>query len=65
MRIIGCLLPKQGPWLNPIEPKKWVYGKRRGAEADGVLSAHELAERVCAVFDCSHHEHLPLAEKVA
>ncbi len=21
VRIVGCLLPKQSPWLNPIEPK--------------------------------------------
>ena len=33
VRIVGCLLPKQSPWLNPIEPK-WVHGKRRVAEAD-------------------------------
>jgi hypothetical protein len=65
VRIIGCLLPKQSPWLNPIEPK-WVHGKRRVAEADGgLLGAHELAERVCAAFGCPHHEHLPLPEKVA
>ncbi len=57
VRIIGCLLPKQSPWLNPIEPK-WVHGKRRVAEADGLLGAHELAERVCAAFGCPHHEHL-------
>jgi len=64
VRIIGCLLPKQSPWLNPIEPK-WVHGKRRVAENDGLLSAHELAERVCSAFGCPHHEHLSLAEKVA
>ncbi len=65
VRIIGCLLPKQNPWLNPIEPKKWVHGKRRVAEADGVLGVYELAERVCSAFDCPHHEHLSLPEKVA
>ena len=64
VRIIGCLLPKQSPWLNPIEPK-WVHGKRRVAEADGLLGAHELAERVCAAFGCPHHEHLSLAEDAA
>jgi len=64
VRIIGCLLPKQSPWLNPIEPK-WVHGKRRVAEADGLLGAHELAERVCAAFGCPHHEHLSLAENAA
>jgi len=64
VRIVGCLLPKQSPWLNPIEPK-WVHGKRRVAEADGVLDAHELAERVCVAFGCPHPEHLSLPEKVA
>jgi hypothetical protein len=65
VRIIGCLLPKQSPWLNPIEPK-WVHEKRRVLEADGgPLGAHELAERVCAAFGCPHYEHLSLAEKVA
>lgn len=64
LRIVGCLLPKQSPWLNPIEPK-WMHGKRRVAEAEGLLGAHELAERVCSVFDCPHHEHLSLPEKVA
>ncbi len=64
VRIIGCLLPKKSPWLNPIEPK-WMHGKRRVLEADGVLSAHELAERVCSAFGCPHHEHLSLPEKVA
>ena len=64
VRIIGCLLPKQSPWLNPIEPK-WMHGKRRVAEADGLLNAHELADRVCAAFCCPHHEHLSLAENAA
>ncbi len=64
LRIVSCLLPKQSPWLNPIEPK-WVHGKRRVAEADGVLGAHELAERVCAAFGSPHHEHLSLAENAA
>ncbi len=48
---------------NPIEPK-WMHGKRRvEVEADGVLTAHELAWRVCSAFDCPHYEHLSLAEK--
>ncbi len=41
------------------------HGKRRVAEADGLLGAHELAERVCAAFGCPHHEHLSLAENAA
>jgi transposase len=64
VRIASCYLPKKSPWLNPIEPK-WTHGKRRVVEADGLLGAHELAERVCSAFDCPHHEHLSLAEKVA
>ncbi len=64
VRIIRCFLPKQSPWLNPIEPK-WVHGKRRVVEADGLLGAHELAERVCEAFDCPHYEHLSVPEKVA
>lgn len=64
VRIIRCQLPKQSPWLNPIEPK-WLHGKRKVMEAERLLSAHELAERVCQAFDCPHYEHLSLPEKVA
>jgi transposase len=63
VRIVSCYLPKKSPWLNPIEPK-WMHGKRRVVEATGLLTAHELAERVCSAFDCPHHEHLSLPEKV-
>ena len=62
--VVACLLPKKGPWLNAIEPK-WVHGKRRVVEADGKLSANQLAEWVCAAFGCPHYEHLSLAENVA
>jgi DDE superfamily endonuclease len=64
VRIIGCLLPKKSPWLNPIEPK-WVHGKRRVVEADRLLTAYQLAERVCVTFDCPHYEHLSIPENVA
>jgi transposase len=64
VRIISCLLPKKSPWLNQIEPK-WMHGKRRVAEAGRLLSAQEVAERVCSAFDCPHHEHLYIPEKVA
>ncbi len=64
IRILSCLLPKQSPWLNPIEPK-WMHGKRRVMEADRLLSAHELVERVCLAFDSPHYEHLSIPEKVA
>ncbi len=65
VRIISCLLAKKSPWLNPIEPK-WMHGgKRRVVQAGRLLSAQEVAERVCSAFDCPHHEHLSLPEKVA
>ena len=64
VRILTCLLPKKSPWLNAIEPK-WIHGKRKVVEPDAVLSAHELAERVCAAFDCPHYEHLSIPENVA
>jgi hypothetical protein len=64
VRIVTCFLPKKSPWLNPIEPK-WTHGKRRVVEPDGVLSAHELAERVCAAFGCPHYEHLSVTENAA
>jgi hypothetical protein len=57
VRIVSCLLPKQSPWLNAIEPK-WVHGKRKVVEPDGLLGTYELAERVCRVFGCPHYEHL-------
>ena len=64
VRIVSCLLPKQSPWLNTIEPK-WVHAKRKVVEPDRLLGAYELAERVCRVFDCPHHEHLTLSQEVA
>ena len=64
-RIISCFLPTRSPWLNAIIEPKWIHGKRKVVEADRLLSTHELAERVCAVFGCPHYEHLSLAENVA
>ena len=64
VRIVTCLLPKRSPWLNAIEPK-WTHGKRKVLEPDGLLGAYELAERVCAAFECPHYEHLSIAENVA
>jgi transposase len=64
VRIVSCFLPKKSPWLNSIEAK-WIHGKRRVVEADSVLGAHELAERVCSAFGCAHHEHLSLAGNVS
>jgi hypothetical protein len=64
VRIVTCLLPKKSPWLNAIEPK-WIHGKRQVVEPDRLLGANELAERVCAAFECPHYEHLSLAENAA
>jgi transposase len=64
VRIIACWLPIKSPWLNPIEPK-WVHGKRKVVEADGLLTARELAERVCEAFACAYEEHLAITQDVA
>ena len=64
VRVVSCLLPKQSPWLNAIEPK-WVHAKRKVVEPEGLLGAYELADRVCGVFGCTHHEHLTVPQKVA
>ncbi|MDQ6731497.1 MAG: transposase [Actinomycetota bacterium] len=57
VRIVVCPLPSKSPWLNPIEPK-WMHGKRRIVEPARLLTADEIAERVCACFDCLHEPHL-------
>jgi DDE superfamily endonuclease len=64
VRILPFHLPTQSPWLNPIEPK-WVHGKRAIVEPNGLLSAKQLAERICSHFGCSYEAHLSLSEKVA
>jgi len=64
VRIVSCLLPKKSPWLNAIEPK-WVHGKRKVVEPEGLLGAHELADRVCRAFGCPHYEHLSIPREVA
>jgi len=64
VRILVSALPVKSPWLNPIEPK-WMHGKRRIVEPDRTLSADELAERVCAAFDCTHEDHLAIPENVS
>jgi hypothetical protein len=37
---------------------KWVHAKRKVVEPDRLLTARELAERVCAAFACSYEPHL-------
>lgn len=61
VRIIVCWLPVKSPWLNPIEPQ-WLHGKRRVVEPARLLTAQELADRVCAAFACPHEEHLAVAQ---
>jgi transposase len=64
VRIVVCFLPIKSPWLNAIEAK-WTHGKKRVVEAARLLTARELAERVCAAYGCGYEAHLSLPEKVA
>jgi transposase len=64
VRIIACRLPSKSPWLNPIEPK-WVHGKRAVVEPACLLTAQEVAERVCAYYACAPEAHLSISEKAA
>jgi hypothetical protein len=61
VRIVACHLPTKSPWLNPIEPH-WMHGKRHVVESARLLTAHELADRVCGYFGCQHEAHLALTE---
>jgi transposase len=63
VRIVSCFLPIKSPWLNPIEPK-WRHGKRWIVEPARLLTADEVAERVCAGFGCIHEEPLSLPQEV-
>ncbi len=42
-----------------------VHGKRKVVEPDGLLTAHELAERACKVFGRAHEPHLSVPQEVA
>jgi transposase len=64
IRIIICPLPTKSPWLNPIEPK-WMHGKRRIVEPARVLTADEIAARVCACFGCVHESHMTVIKEVS
>jgi DDE superfamily endonuclease len=64
VRIVPCYLPVKSPWLNPIEPK-WVHGKRAIVEPARLLSAQEVADRVCAYVGCPHEPHLAIPDKAA
>jgi hypothetical protein len=64
VRILPVFLPTKSPWLNPIEPK-WVHGKRAVVEPDGLLTASQLAQQICAYYHCSYEAHLSLPDKVS
>lgn len=49
VRLLTCLLPKQSPWLNPIEPR-WIHAKRKVCEPHDTLSPLELKRRLAAHF---------------
>ncbi len=57
---------RKAAFINPIEPK-WVHGKRAVVEPTRLLSASELAQRICASFGCSYEPYLclPHSEKVS
>jgi Ni,Fe-hydrogenase III large subunit len=59
------LFADEEPVAQPDRAQVDARGKRRVMETTGLLSAYELAERVCSAFGCPHHEHLSLPEKVA
>jgi hypothetical protein len=61
VRLLVCCLPVKSPWLNPIEPT-WVHSKRTIVEPTRLLSAQEVAERVCAYHGCAHEAHLSLPD---
>ena len=50
-----------GPAYHPLHPEVREALKRRVAEADRALTAQELADRVCAAYDCPHEPHLEKA----
>lgn len=64
VRILSCFLPSKSPWLNPIEPK-WAHGKRAVVSPDRLLSAQELADRVCAYYRVPHQPHLIMPQELA
>ena len=57
-------MAKQSPWLNAIEPK-WIHGRCKVVESDGLLEAYELAERVSRIFGCPHYAHLSILQEAA
>ena len=64
VRLLVCPLPVKSPWLNPIEPH-WVHGKRKVVEPARLLTAQQLAQRVCDHFDFPYETPLAIPQKVA
>src|SRR5215213_10166248 len=64
VRIVSRLLPKKSPWLNAMEPK-WIHGKRKVVEPEGLLVANGLPGGFAWPFDCPNYDNLPFAEKSA
>jgi DDE superfamily endonuclease len=64
VRVVGCPLPIQSPWRNPIEPQ-WSHTKRRIIAPARLLAAHELAERVGAAVACPYLDHLSIPAQLA
>jgi transposase len=64
VHILVCFLPSESPWLNAIEPH-WTHSKKRVVEPDRLLTAQELADRVCAALAAPHESHLSIPKKVA
>jgi transposase len=51
VRILPLLLPKQSPWLNPIEPK-WVHGKRNVVERNASYCSTIGPARLLLLWVC-------------
>jgi hypothetical protein len=62
IRILVCALPVTSPWLTPMEPK-WVQSKRAIVEPTRLLSAQEVADRLCADQGCPHEPHLTIPDQ--
>ncbi len=48
-----------------LELTGWVHGKRNVVETNGLLTAKQLAERICAYYGTTYESHLVIPEKVA
>ncbi len=66
VRIISCLLPKQSPWLNAIEPK-WIHSKHkvvRARRAAGRLRTRQQGLSGLRLSPLLHYEHLSILQEV-